>query len=82
MKNIQNALLTKYFDVKKEESEREFADWDHITIAFEIEMYARKEHAINHITNEHIYADKIRKMSVKHAVHVFGGRFGDFVEKL
>lgn len=86
IKNIRNALLTKYleinFDDRKPENEREFASWDHIIVAFEIYMYGRKERAINHITNDHIYEDKIRRMSVKHAVQVFGGRFGDFVHNL
>lgn len=86
IKNIRNALLTKYLEINfndnKSENAREFASWDHIIIAFEIDVYGRKERTINHITNEHIYEDEIRRMSVKHAAQVFGGRFGDFVYDL
>lgn len=78
--------MTKNLEInvaeRKKNCDRQFASWDHVTIAFEMNKYGRSEHHLNHITNEHIYKDQIRRMSVKHAAQVFGARFAEEVDLL
>ena len=80
LKYVRNNLLTKDLEFDFEENtskeNRKFARWDHVVKAYEVDLYApRLSRMVPDLTDEHIYPDKIKKMSVKLMMQVFSKNF-------
>ncbi|XP_033212821.1 uncharacterized protein LOC117170271 [Belonocnema kinseyi] len=87
LKCVRNNLLTKDLeydhDPKLTEEERKFASWDHVVTAYHIDLYApRLNRMVLDLTDEHIYLDKINKMSVKLMMQVFNKKLASFMDFL
>ena len=62
---------------------RKFAPWDHVVKAYEIDLYdPRLSAMVPDLTDEHIYPDKIKKMSVKLMMQVFSKKLASFMDLL
>ena len=87
LKCIRNNLLHKdlefaYSD-SKDQSERKFAQWQHIITAYEINRYGRKKlPALPKLTDQHVYPDKIKKMSCKLFNQAFSGELSAEIQTL
>lgn len=88
LKCARNNFVKKDIEINvsksKKENEREFAAWDHIQIAYEMDHYAlepEKEYRLPKLTDAHIYDDKLKRMSVHHALEVFSDAVADELER-
>ena len=87
LKCVRNNLLTKDLEFDFEENtpkeNRKFTRWDHVVKAYEIDLYApRLSRMVPDLTDEHIYPDKIKKMSVKLMIQVFSKKLAFFIDLL
>ena len=87
LKCVRNNLLTKDLEFDFEENtpkaNRKFARWDHVVKAYGMDLYApRLSRMVPDLTDEHIYPDKIKKMSVKLMMQVFSKKLASFMDLL
>lgn len=85
-KGFRNNLLTKDLEIEvskpKKECDRKFASWDHIQAAFEIDAHpveVKGPRKLPKLTESHIYEQKLKKMSVKHANQVISNSVGNYL---
>lgn len=72
------------FRNSKKPSEREFASWDDIKTAYEIDCASQTfgDRKLTKITPAHVEEIKIKKMRVKIMAQVFSTTYGDKIQRL
>ena len=59
-------------------SKRNFAKWEHIKTAYDIDVYGPDQNEkFTKLTEEHITANKLKKMSVHHATQILSETVGN-----
>ena len=86
LKCIRNNFLTKDIEIDFDELNlrkegRKFGSWDHIVSAYEIDIYSSfLERHVPELTEQHVYAEKVKKMKVKLMMQVFSRSRTRFVD--
>ena len=81
----QDPKVKKKFAKITPESEknRKFAKWEHVKIAYNIDVNgSRGERHLGKLTEQHVAEHKIKKMSVHHATQVLSETVGTEIKKL
>lgn len=82
-KCIRNNLMKKDLKMVGHDKNTYFASWEHITMAYEIDLYGLHEgRRLPKLTDAHIYEEKLKKMSVKHSSQVLSETVGIQIGKL
>lgn len=82
-KGVRNNLLTKDLvnDKYKKESERQFASWKDIVVAYEMDKYSFLiQRQMPQLIDRHIYSHLIPKMKVKYATQVLSHTVANFID--
>ena len=86
IKCIRNNLVTKHLEVDFRNSEKnscKYANWDHVITAYEIDIHGNRENRMMpKLTNEHMYEEQLKKMSVSHCFQVFSNMVANTIDEL
>ena len=86
LKCIRNNLADKNLEFQypdQTENTRKFANWEHIIIAYEIDIHENKlDRTMRKLTDRHVFLNKMKKMSVKHATQVLSRTFAAYIKAL
>ncbi|XP_011699993.1 PREDICTED: uncharacterized protein LOC105457175 [Wasmannia auropunctata] len=79
-KGVRNNLLTKDLLIKNKDCE-EFASWNDIIIAYEMDKYSFfKQRQLPKLTDKHVFPELIPKMKVKYATQVLSHTLANFID--
>ena len=85
-KCIRNNLMDKHLEVDlnsvKMPKDRRFAKKNHIKTAYEMEVHGGRSQRMPNLTEKHMSADQLKKMSVKHAAQTLSSTVGNEVSRL
>lgn len=76
LKGIRNNFMTKWITFEKN-GQTCLAKWNHITALYEVDNGPNLVcglRVLPHLTDEHVYPHKVKKMKVKHAAQIFSYR--------
>lgn len=82
LKGIRNNFISKNVEFGQE-GLKKVAKWDHIRYIYEADNapnMIQGLQALPHITDEHVYPHKLKKMKVKHAAQIFSQRLASTLQ--
>ncbi|KAL5237342.1 hypothetical protein ACI65C_004752 [Semiaphis heraclei] len=83
LKGLRNILITNDLNFVYNNSQKK-ASWKHITQFYEFDkdQSTERNSLVPKLTDAHVYEEKMKKMKVSHAAHVFSQRVGAIMKRM